>query len=78
MSTERCPTCRRPYKPEDVPPEPPVGTWIRDRFGGTSMRQEGGWGQPGVMPFGQWAAMWRARGPLLECGPWGREAVSDV
>lgn len=69
-----CPTCRRPWREDDVPPEPPVGTWVKDRHGGTSYRQSGGgWGEPGIMPLGRWEAMWRARGPLIECGPWGRE-----
>lgn len=54
-----------------VPPEPPVGTWVRDRHGGLSMRQQDGWGEPGIMPFGKWEAMWQARGPYEVCGPWG-------
>jgi hypothetical protein len=54
-------------------PEPPVGTWMRDRFGGSTQRQAEGWGQPGMMPFGKWEAMWEARGPYVECGPWGRD-----
>ena len=51
--------------------EPPVRTWVRDRYGATTMRQLEGWGQPGVMPFGKWEAMWDARGPYTECGRWG-------
>ena len=51
--------------------EPPVGTWVRDRFGGVSMRQAEGWGEPGMEPFGKWEAMWDARGPFTECGRWG-------
>lgn len=58
-------------RPGSTPPEPPVGTWVRDRHGGLSMRQEGGWGEPGIMPFGKWEAMWEARGPYVVCGPWG-------
>jgi hypothetical protein len=73
MSSDRCPTCGTPKGQMPVPPEPPVGTWVRDRFGGTSFHQQGGgWGDPGTMPFGKWEAMWLARGPLVECGPWGR------
>lgn len=59
--------------PCTVPSEPPVGTWVRDRFGGLSRRTAAGWGLPGFMPFGVWSAMWHARGPLVECGPWGRD-----
>lgn len=63
----------REYPPAPVP-EPPIGTWVKDRFGGTSKRQaDGGWGQPGMMPFGKWDAMWEARGPLVICGPWGAD-----
>lgn len=58
---------------KNIPPEPPVGTWVKDKHGGTSLRYAEGWGQPGTMPFGRWEAMWEARGPLVECGPWGRE-----
>lgn len=57
--------------------EPPVGTWVRDKFGATSCRQSGGgWGQPGIVPLGRWEAMWEARGPYELCGPWGR-ALSE-
>lgn len=55
-----------------VPPEPPVGTWVKDRHGGVSQRgQGGGWGMPGFYYLGKWECMWEARGPLVECGPWG-------
>lgn len=72
-SNMKCPTCGRDGYPGGAPPEPPVGTWVRDRFGGISYRQREGWGQPGIMPFGIWEAMWEARGPLIECGPWGND-----
>ncbi len=53
--------------------EPPIGTWVKDRHGGTTMRHENGrWAPPGSEPFAIWEAMWDARGPLVECGPWGR------
>lgn len=69
-----CPTCGRAGYPGPTPPEPPVGTWVRDRFGGLSKHQKGGgWGEPGFEPFGVWSAMWQTRGPLEICGPWGRE-----
>lgn len=72
--TATCPACRRPWREDDVPPEPPVGTWIKDRHGGTTMRQAGGgWGPPGFYPFANWNAMWKARGPLVVCGPYGRD-----
>jgi hypothetical protein len=64
--------------PGPVPPEPPVGTWMKDKYGGVTRRQHGnsalggGWGLPGMMPFGKWEAMWEARGPYVECGEWGR------
>lgn len=53
--------------------EPPVGSWVRDKYGATSYRQKDGWGQPGMMPYGKWEAMWDARGPYEICKPWGRE-----
>lgn len=54
------------------PPEPPVGTWVKDRHGGVTMRHAGGgWAPPGFAPLAKWEPMWLARGPLVECGPWG-------
>lgn len=58
-----------------VPPEPPVGTWMRDKYGALSLRQGDGWGLPGFWPFGKWEAMWEARGPYVECEPWGRSSI---
>lgn len=72
-----CPTCGQ-VMGGMVPPEPPVGTWVRDRFGGSTQRQSAGWGQPGMMPFGKWEAMRSHRGPLVECGPWGRPLEQEV
>lgn len=69
MST--CPTCGRAGYPGPVPAEPPVGTWVRDRYGALSMRKEAGWAAVGCEPFGLWSAMWQARGPYEICGPWG-------
>jgi len=67
-----CPECE--YTAEVPPPEPPVGTWVRDRRGAATQRQHGGgWGPPGFYPAAEWNAMWNARGPLVECGPWGAE-----
>lgn len=59
-----------------IPPEPPLGTWVKDRYGGYSQRRidadgRDGWGEPGFYSGGVWSAMWKARGPLVECGPWG-------
>ncbi|MFE6967215.1 hypothetical protein ACFVAJ_19185 [Agromyces sp. NPDC057679] len=51
--------------------EPPVGTWVMDRHGAATYRQESGWGEPGFAPLGVWTSMWDARGPYVECGPWG-------
>lgn len=67
------------YDPKRPPPEPAPGTVVKDRHGGLSMRytinhefprgvigETEGWGDPwkGTLPFGVWAAMWEARGPL--------------
>lgn len=60
------------------PPEPPDGTWVKDRHGGVHHRKGDGWGQPGCYYFGRWAAMWEARGPLVECGPWGDALPAGV
>lgn len=71
-----CPTCGRDREDDyvHVPPEPPVGTWVKDRHGGTHYRTDGGWAAApsGFLPGGKWIAMWKARGPLVECGPYGR------
>jgi hypothetical protein len=58
-----------------IPEEPPVGTWVKDRFGGTHYRTKDGWAAAptGFYAGGRWAAMWEARGPLVECAPWGVE-----
>lgn len=85
MSTT-CPNCGYHLDAQGAPPlEPPVGTWVKDRFGAAHMRRRDsdgniGWGEPGFYSFGKWEAMWEARGPLVECGPWGRdkEAVSET
>lgn len=77
-----CPNCGHAFHPKacaPCPPEPPVGTWMKDRFGGTTQRRvyqgHDGWGQPGVWNFGVWESMWAARGPYVECGPWGADLV---
>lgn len=74
MPEYHCSNCGHVGQVEAVaPPQPPVGTWVKDRFGGTSFHAvQDGWGAPGLMPFGKWEAMWHARGPLIVCGPWGR------
>lgn len=64
--------CRYHRVTPPAPPEPPVGTWVRDRFGSTHQHGlGGGWGTPGFFYTGKWEAMWEARGPLEVCGPWG-------
>lgn len=78
LETQPTPLCREcgtvVSVPCTAPPEPPVGAWVRDRFGGLHHRgQGGGWGTPGMMYLGDWRAMWHARGPLVECGPWGHD-----
>lgn len=71
---DECPTCHRPYGEAYIPPEPPLGTWVRDRFGCLSYHQvPHGWGEPGISPLGEWEAMWKARGPLVECATWGQD-----
>jgi hypothetical protein len=35
------------------------------------MRGQDGWAPPGFIQCAKWDAMWKARGPLVECGPWG-------
>lgn len=61
-----------------APEEPALGTWVKDRFGGTHVRTKDSDGNIGwacaptsFYVFGKWEAMWEARGPLEECGPWG-------
>lgn len=58
----------------DLSAEPPPGSWVKDRHGAAHHRSRSGrWGQPGCLYLGDWVAMWNARGPLAECGPWGAE-----
>ena len=68
-----CPNCG--FEPIP-PPEPPLGTWVRDQHGGVSQRRvdadgNDGWGLPGYYPTGVWEEYWAVHGPLIECGPWG-------
>ena len=69
-----CPTCGQTLP--GAPPEPPVGTWVRDKHGAVSVRNRDGWAPApsGFFGTGRWEAMWQARGPLVECAPWGRES----
>ena len=53
--------------------EPPVGTWAKDKFGGSVRRYPDGWSTPGFAPTGVWVEMWDARGPYVKCGPWGTD-----
>lgn len=72
--SDTCPTCGAPGYSGPCPPEPPVGTWMKDRYGAATLHQEGGgWGPPGMMALGVWERMWEARGPYTPCGPWGAE-----
>jgi hypothetical protein len=69
-----CPNCGYHVDAGAAPEEPARGAWVKDRFGAVHQRSpSGGWGQPGLYGFGKWELMWQARGPLVECGPWGRE-----
>lgn len=76
---DKCPNCGYEIPPE-CPPEPPVGTWVKDRQGSVSVRRVSGgidgWAPPNMMPFGKWQAMWNAHGPLVVCGPYGAELVN--
>ena len=62
-----------------TPPEPPIGTWVKDRHGAAMLRHvdsdgNDGWAPaPNFMALANWKAMWERRGPLVECGPYGRE-----
>lgn len=73
-----CHACGCEY--DIAPTEPPVGTWVRDRFGGTHYRRPDGWAcaPTGFYAFGVWSAMWAARGPLIECGPYGLPMEADA
>lgn len=71
-----CQTCSCD-KPEFVPPEPPIGSWVKDKYGIAHYHQsDEGWGDPGFYATGRWAAMWAARGPMTPCGPGGRDLPS--
>ena len=75
-----CPVCKQ--KTLFVPPEPPLGTWVKDRFGCTAVRMfdcdgREGWSQPGFYALASWPSFWKARGPLKECGPWGDRVVEE-
>lgn len=62
-----------------IPPEPPVGTWVMDRWGAVHYHKKGGWSPAptGFDNFGVWEAMWKGRGPLVECSPWGTKERQD-
>ncbi len=73
-----CPTCGKPGYPGVCPPEPPIGTWVRDKYGATGMRHKNGrWAPKGFVPGGIWEAWWHRAGPLVECGPWGRDLNAE-
>ena len=68
-----CPNCGFAPTP---PPEPSLGTWMRDQHGEVLQRRidadgNDGWGTPGFSSGEVWEAHWAAHGPLIECGPWG-------
>lgn len=78
--SQTCPNCGYHVDLTPAPPEPPRGTWVKDRYGGTHVRIVDITGRDGWAPapsafyaFGNWNAMWEARGPLEVCGPWGSE-----
>ncbi len=54
-----------------TPPEPPLGTWIEDKYGAKAVRiidSDGhdGWAphESGFYACARWENMWEARGPL--------------
>jgi hypothetical protein len=77
VATSTCPRCGSHVT---IPPEPPVGTWVKDRHGATHYRTENGrWAAAptGFLAGGIWSAMWEARGPLVKCGPYGCSVSGD-
>lgn len=70
-----CRLCGSDLADRPIPPPPPIGRWVKDRYGAAHIRTpDGNWASaPSREGFGKWEAMWEARGPLTECGPWGRE-----
>lgn len=68
-----CPNCYAHFDLNPIPPEPKPGSWVKDRNGGVHHRAPdgSGWGNPGFYYFGRWRDMWEARGPLVECEPYG-------
>lgn len=72
-----CPTCGADRRVM-VPAEPPVGAWVKDKHGAAHYRTTAGWAAAptGFYPGGKWSAMWEARGPLVECGPYGADPQS--
>lgn len=70
MGTSTC--CRYHAVSGPVPEEPPRGTWVKDRFGRVHLRLRDGWTAGREFhTFARWEPMWEARGPLVECEPWG-------
>jgi hypothetical protein len=67
-----CPNCGFAPTP---PPEPSLGTWMRDQHGEVlaphRCRRERRLGDAGLLLRRVWDAHWAAHGPLIECGPWG-------
>lgn len=61
------------------PSEPPIGTWVKDKYGAASVRCADGWAPApsGFFACGRWEAMWEARGPLVECEPWGKQTPEE-
>ena len=75
----KCPSCKGDVGhvcPGPVPPEPPVGTWMKDRYGAASIRNPDGWAPAatGFFGTGRWEGMWQARGPYVPCGPYGKDS----
>lgn len=74
-----CPNCGYPLG--SIPSEPPIGTWVRGRDGAASIRTSDGWAAAlsGCrVDDGAWEEIWRDRGPLIECGPYGAEITSEL
>ncbi len=82
----RCNICGLLHEPDSnevgILPEPPIGTWVKDRHGGVALHHRDnqgniGWAPPGFLAFGKWEAMWEARGPVDNLWALGLRARGD-
>jgi hypothetical protein len=65
MSHKRCPNCGFDLVVQ-VPPQPPIGTTVRDKTGALITRaKDGHWGESGMVPLASWEPLYRKWGPLV-------------